>query len=136
MRPVDADYLETRSDIDQDRLAYLGVSMGRRMGGIMLAIEPRFKVGVLLIPGFSSLPVLPEVDPFNFTSRITQPVLMTSGRYDQVFPLETAALPMFRALTSAADKRHIISETGHAVSWNVTIAETLAWLDKYLGPVE
>jgi len=34
-----------------------------------------------------------------------------------------------------ADKLHVASEAGHFVPWNVAIAETLAWLDKYLGPV-
>jgi cephalosporin-C deacetylase-like acetyl esterase len=131
------DYLETRSDIDAEKIAYMGFSLGGRMGGIMLAVEPRLRLGLLVIPGFSALPTLPEVDPFNFTSRVTVPVIMFSGRYDNIYPLETAARPMFNVLgTPSQDKRHVISETGHFVVWNQVVGETLAWMDRYLGAVE
>jgi len=39
--------------------------------------------------------------------------------------------------TPAADKRHVIFETGHAVvTIQPMIKEVLDWLDKYLGPVQ
>ena len=56
------------------------------------ALEPRFQVAVLDVPGLSPLPTQPAVDPFNFVSRVQLPVLMLSGEYDQTYPLETAAL--------------------------------------------
>jgi eukaryotic-like serine/threonine-protein kinase len=37
------DYLETRSDIDREKLAYFGLSRGAADGPIMTAIEKRFK---------------------------------------------------------------------------------------------
>ena len=59
---------------------------------------------------------LPEVDQINFVTRVTTPVLMLNGRYDFVEPVETSQQPMFDLLaTPAADKRHVIFETGHAV---------------------
>ena len=62
------------------------------------------------------MPDLPEVDQINFVTRVTTPVLMLNGRYDFVEPVETSQQPMFDLLaTPAADKRHVIFETGHAV---------------------
>ena len=83
------------------------------------------------------MPDLPEVDPINFVTRVTTPVLMLNGRYDFVEPVETSQRPMFDLLaTPAADKRHVIFETGHAVvTLQPMIKEVLDWLDKYLGPV-
>mgnify|MGYP001558742334 CR=1 FL=1 len=37
--------------------------------------------------------------------------------------------------TPAKDKRHVIYESGHIPPRQEMIKETLAWLDKYLGPV-
>jgi eukaryotic-like serine/threonine-protein kinase len=35
------DYLETRPELDHDKLAYYGVSFGSRISSIMLAIDKR-----------------------------------------------------------------------------------------------
>jgi eukaryotic-like serine/threonine-protein kinase len=44
---------------------------------------------------------------------------------------------MFRLLgTPKENKRHVIYESGHAVPRTEVIKETLAWLDRYLGPVQ
>jgi pimeloyl-ACP methyl ester carboxylesterase len=74
----------------------------------------------------------------DLTGRITIPVLMINGRYDYTFPLETHQKPMFDLLgTPPEHKRHVVYEAGH---WPFPraefIRENLAWLDKYLGPVE
>ncbi len=131
------DYLETRKDIDADKLAYYGFSWGGRLGGLMLAVEKRFKVGLLNVAGLRFQRKLPEVDPFNFVSRIKMPVLMLNGRYDQFFPYETSQIPMFKLLgTPPEHKRHVVYETGHFVPKTQLIKEMLDWLDRYLGPVK
>jgi formylglycine-generating enzyme required for sulfatase activity/dienelactone hydrolase len=135
------DYLETRPDLAADRLAYFGHSWGARLGGILLAVEPRIKVAVLRLGGFNFTPTQPEVDPLNYVTRIKVPVLMLNARYDVVFPLETSARPMFDLLgTPAQHKRHVISDNrqvllawGHDVPRTTLITETLAWYDRYLG---
>ena len=38
------DYLETRSDIQSEKVAYYGFSWGARMGAIVPAVENRLKV--------------------------------------------------------------------------------------------
>lgn len=130
------DYLSTRAEVDTSRVAYLGYSWGGTMGGIIPAIEPRIKASVLYVAGLTMERGRPEVDPSNFLPRIRIPVLMLNGQYDYYFPVETAQRPFFRLLgTAAADKRYVVYEGGHDVPRTPLIAETLAWLDKYLGPV-
>jgi formylglycine-generating enzyme required for sulfatase activity/dienelactone hydrolase/predicted Ser/Thr protein kinase len=131
------DYLESRNDIDSDKLAYYGFSWGGRLGGIMIAVGGRFKTAILYVAGFRFQKQKPEVDPFHFVSRVRIPVLMLNGRYDSFFPYQTAQLPMFKLLgTPEEDKRQILYDTGHNIPRNQLIKESLAWLDKYLGPVK
>ena len=131
------DYLESRSDIDSDKLAYYGFSWGGRLGGLMVAVGGRFKTAILYVAGFRFQKQKPEVDPFHFVSRVRIPVFMLNGRYDSFFPHETAQVPMFKLLgTPEEHKRHIIYDTGHGVPRNQLIKESLEWLDKYLGLVK
>lgn len=132
------DYLESRADIDRDKLGYYGISTGAAAGGTLLAVEKRIKVGVFLAGGLVLHEAHPQADPYNFTSRIKIPILMINGRYDFVFPLETSQNPMFRLLgTPEKDKRHVLFETQHMpFPRNQLIKEVLDWLDNYLGPVK
>ncbi len=130
------DYLETREDIDIERLAFVGLSMGANYGPIFTAIEDRLKVSVLLLGGLSFRNAPPEMDPIHFAPRSTIPTLMVNGRNDFVLPLETSQVPLFRLLgTPAADKRRVVLDGGHVpVDHSDVIRETLDWLDRYLGP--
>jgi eukaryotic-like serine/threonine-protein kinase len=131
------DYASTRPDIDTTRFAYAGTSWGGRAAGVLLAVEPRFRVAVLNVPGLSMLPLRPEEDPVNFLPRIHIPVLMLSGRYDSSFPLELSQQPFFRLLgTPPAMKRHVLDEGGHFLPRPMMVRESLAWLDQYLGAVQ
>lgn len=131
------DYLETRPDIDQDKLAYFGYSWGGEMGALLPAIETRLKTCVLFVGGFSRLKTLPEVDQINFAPHVKQPVLLLSGRYDFILPVETSQMPMFRLLAAPKeDKRHMLYDTGHSIPHSALIKETLDWLDRYLGAVK
>jgi pimeloyl-ACP methyl ester carboxylesterase len=130
------DYLETRVDIDTDRLAYFGFSWGGNMGAIMPVVETRFKTSVLYVAGLWFQRSLPEVDAVHFLPRLEMPVLMLNGKYDHFFPLETSQKPMFELLgTPLQHKKHVIYETGHIVPRDQLIKEMLNWLDVYLGPV-
>jgi dienelactone hydrolase len=130
------DYLETREDIDRERLGYFGFSWGGKLGGLIPAVEPRLKVSVLHVSGLPSTRPLPEADPFNFVPRVKIPILMLNGRYDAVFPHESSQVPMFQALgTPSGLKRHIIYEAGHFVPRDQLIKETVDWYDRHLGPV-
>lgn len=81
-------------------------------------------------------PFRPEEDPVNFLPRIHIPVLMLSGKYDSIFPYELSQKPFFQLLGSpAADKRHRVYEGGLFLPRVDLVAESMKWLDKYLGPV-
>jgi formylglycine-generating enzyme required for sulfatase activity/dienelactone hydrolase len=131
------DYLETRGDIDPERLAYFGYSWGARFGAIIPAVEPRLRASVLLSGGLVAARARPEVDQFTYVSRVTTPTLMINGLDDTTHPVEFSQKPMMDLLgTPAADKRHILYEGGHIPPRHSFIRETLDWLDTYLGPVE
>ncbi len=131
------DYLETRQDIDRERLAYYGFSTGAALGPVLTALEPRLKASVLLAGGLNFWRRQPEVDPINFAPRARLPVLMLNGRDDFIFPLATSQIPLFRFLGAPEkDKRHVLFDGGHALPRNLVIKEVLDWLDRYLGPVK
>jgi len=78
----------------------------------------------------------PEVNTINYITRVKTPTLMLNGKYDTLGPYETSQKPMFDLLgTPAEHKRLILYETDHIPPRNEFIKETLAWLDRYLGPV-
>jgi cephalosporin-C deacetylase-like acetyl esterase/predicted Ser/Thr protein kinase len=127
------DYLETRPDIDAGRLAYYGMSWGGILGAIIPAVEGRIKASVLVAGGFMGNP-RPEADPVNYATRVNVPTLMLNGRYDTLLIPETSQEPMFDLL-GTLDKQRVLDETDHIPTTVVYIRETLAWLDRYLGPV-
>jgi eukaryotic-like serine/threonine-protein kinase len=130
------DYLQSRPDIDAAKIAFASSSWGGRLGPLLLALEPRIKAAVLVAGGLTLASLPPEVDPFNFAPRVRQPVLMINGRLDWSRPLETSQLPLLHTLgTPEADKRHVLAETGHFAPRELVARESLAWLDRYLGPV-
>ena len=130
------DYLETRSDIQADKIGYLGWSWGGYMGGIMPAIDKRIKASVLNVGGMVMNKTLPEVDQLNYLPRVTQPTLMLNGKHDMFFPLESSQKPMFKFLgTPDANKKRIVYEAGHLVPRLDFIKESLNWYDTYLGEV-
>jgi dienelactone hydrolase len=132
------DYLETREDIDANRLAYLGGSVGGCIGTFISGSkEPRFKACILVLGGIPYWEIpRPEHDPINYIPRIKIPVLMISGRHDPLFPLEISVKPMFELLgTPEEDKYHIVVLEGQHGGWDgqKTDIEALKFLDKYLG---
>jgi hypothetical protein len=76
------DCLETRDDIDVDRLAFEGVSWGAAMAPIMIAVEPRIKAGIVVVAGLNLQTSLPEVDELHYVTRVRLPMLMVNGTYD------------------------------------------------------
>jgi dienelactone hydrolase len=131
------DYIETRAECDREKIAYLGYSWGGALGAIMPAVEKRFKAVVLTLGGFYFQRALPEADQINFAPRVSAPVLMLNGRYDFFFPVETSQKLLFQLLGAPKEhKRQVIYDTGHSIPRTEVIKETLAWLDRYLGPLK
>ena len=130
------DYLETRKDLNLERLAYYGLSTGAYLGNILPAVESRIKVAVLLGGGFVFAKKMPEVDELNFAPRVKVPTLLVDGRYDVFFPLETQNVMIRYLGTPEKDKRHAVLEGGHIPAYEQMVKEILDWLDKYQGPVK
>jgi len=129
------DYLESRPDIDHSRLAYYGLSMGAKYAPVVGAVETRFRTLVMVSGGMAG-DSPPEVSALNFAPRVHMPVLMENGRYDFNFPLNESQRPLFRLLgTRAADKKHVLFDSGHVPPFRDVVRVTLDWLDRYLGPV-
>ncbi len=129
------DYLETRPDIAMDQLAYFGVSWGSAMGPLLTSMEPRIKAAALVAGGLVLQPTQPEVDPFNFLSRVNIPTLMVNMPTDYYFPLEESQKPFFQFLGSEF-KDHVVVEggSGHSPPMNLIVRETLNWFDQHLPP--
>lgn len=129
------DYRETRSEIDMNRLTYFGVSWGGAMAPVMIVVEPRIKVAILVSGGLVMQPTQPEVDPFNFLSRVTVPTLMINVPTDYFFPLEQSQKPFFQLLGSEF-KKHVVVEggSGHSPPINLIVGESLHWFDQHLPP--
>ncbi len=131
------DYLETRTDINKHKFAYLGVSMGAAEGIVYATLaQGRLKAVVFLDGGYFLNPQPAGSDAADFAPRLKSPVLMVNGRDDYVFSVEKSQNPLFEMLGSpAAEKRHAILDTTHDVLERrpELIREVLTWLDKHLN---
>ena len=110
------DYLETRDDIDADKLAYLGFSIGASGAALaLLALDDRLQAAVLYSGGLGASASLPPVaDSVNYLPRVEILVLMLNGRYDY-FYWETSQAQLFDLLgTRGEHKQRITYDAGHA----------------------
>jgi dienelactone hydrolase len=107
------DYAETKVELDTDRVAYIGFSMGTILGTAFVALDQRVKAAVLTIGGSVTAERLSQfsgadaekmsevaelVDSANFAPLISpRPVLMINGLQDDVVP-PAAGQRLFDAL--------------------------------------
>jgi len=130
------DYLETRQDIDNSKLAYFGMSWGGLLGAIIPAVEERLQTTIILGGGLNGRG-RPEVNQINYITRVKTPTLMLIGKYDTLVPYEKSSKPMFDLLGTPNEHKELkLYETDHVPHMNDFIKETLAWLDRYLGSVK
>jgi dienelactone hydrolase len=132
------DYLETREDIDNSKLGYLGVSWGAKLGLIVPAVEDRIKVSILAMGGLSKelkSKEIVQIDELNYVTRISTPVLMLNGRYDYIYPYDISIKPTYDLL-GTSKKKLLTYDTDHFVPLTEFMKESLIWLDEHLGPVE
>jgi formylglycine-generating enzyme required for sulfatase activity len=129
--------IDSRRDLDRQRVGFYGDSRGTFFGVILTALESRLKASVLLGGGLPPVPLPPELELLNFAPRVHVPTLMVSGRGDFLQPVESAQVPLFRLLGIPAEhKRHALFEGGHFPhQLHDVMREILDWFDRYLGPV-
>jgi eukaryotic-like serine/threonine-protein kinase len=132
------DYLLTRPEIDGERLAFHGLSYGAYRAPFALAIEDRFRAGMVVSTGILHQGQPPEAQQQNYLPRVTLPVLYLTGRDDFTFPFETSQRRFFELLgTPSEHKRHVaLDGKAHIFPRSHEAArELLAWVDLWLGPV-
>ena len=124
------DYLETRRDFDSTKIVYVGTSFGARVAVPLLAVERRLRGALLLSGGLRNQPRPKSVEPLLYLPRITLPVLMLNGRYD-----EREQLKFFQLLGTEPSRKKIVQyETGHVFfPRKEYVNETLSWLNRLLG---
>jgi dienelactone hydrolase len=134
------DYLMSRPDIDHDRLGVFGLSYFGSYVPVLAVGERRLKAGVLGSTGVASSRsyFLPETDPLNFIPRFRIPTLMINGRSDFGCLVEACQIPMLQLLGAPEqDKKLVHWDGGHfPADGSIVRTETLAWFDRYLGPVK
>jgi dienelactone hydrolase len=125
------DYLETRTDLAMDRLAYMGWSRGSASRLAFAAVDDRFRGVVLAGGGIDERwrPVLPEIDPVNFAPHIDVPTILINGRQDEEHPWLTRALPLWNLL-SQPKKLVLIEGAGHRPRSDQLIPPVEEFLDK------
>ena len=133
------DYLETRDDIDSEKLAYLGVSWGGGFGPVLMATEARLTTGIFIVGGICGCKRPPQVDPANFAPHVKIPILMINGEHDFIFPYEMSQRTLYNLLgTPTEHKKHIVYPGGHSIAWEYHDQyqkDVVDWLDAYLGRV-
>ncbi|MEM2586724.1 MAG: alpha/beta fold hydrolase [Candidatus Bathyarchaeia archaeon] len=153
------DYLETRPEIDVNKIGYVGGSMGGILGAIFIGVEPRIKAAVLIVAGgnmslmiresqhytmsavrehlqkegisYEELQrILDPIDPINFIKYFSpRPVVFHLGRHDVIVPAEAG-----RQLYEAAGEPKWVYwyDAGHNLPLDLVAARILDFMDKNL----
>jgi predicted esterase len=131
------DYLQTRGDVDSQRIGYIAVSFGAVFPLHLVALDERFRAAVLLAGGLPpNVALPPSIDPINYAARVKIPVLLMNGRFDYILPVDSQNR-LFDVLGTPPDaKRHVLVDSGHVIPRSDTLRESLGWLDEYLGPAQ
>ena len=134
------DYLETRDDIDHEKMAYLGLSWGAMLGPIMLAVEDRIHTGIFVSGGLAPIDFPRSFDIALYAQRVKAPILMVNGREDVFLPVRTSQIPMFDLLgTPDEHKKRELYDGGHGLFglfYRQIQDDVLDWLNRYLGEVQ
>ncbi|MGB9718549.1 MAG: alpha/beta hydrolase family protein [Thermoproteota archaeon] len=153
------DYLETRGEIDVERIGYVGGSMGGILGAIFIGVEPRVKAAALLVAGGnmslmimrSQHPAIPAirkyleeqgityrelqeslnpVDPLNFIGKFApRPVAFHFGKNDRIVPAE-AGEQLYKA--AGEPKQVYWYDSGHNLPLELVVARILDFMDREL----
>jgi serine/threonine protein kinase len=130
------DYLETRSEINIDKISYIGFSWGCGTRLAFAGIINRFKSNVFIGGGIDErmLPTLPEVNPVNYAPYIKVPKLLLNGKQDEEHIYKTRALPLYNLLKEP--KKLALVDGGHLPSLEVRVPIINNFLDETLGTVK
>jgi cephalosporin-C deacetylase-like acetyl esterase len=153
MRAID--YLETRPEVDPERIGMTGRSGGAAMTWFTAAVDPRVKVAVPVM-GISTYAANVAENTqrhhcdcmfaINFHRHdmlhqgaliAPRPLLMMHGSKDALFPVagyeefERRIGALYRSYGRESDFRNVVVETGHQDS-DFLRGEAIRWFDRYL----
>jgi len=138
------DFLETRSEIDSERIGYFGISLGGIIGTVFCGVDKRIKVPVIALAGgglnlMFKLKAFSEetkiyfsiIDPINFVNKISpRPLLMLNASKDEIVAPITSKLMYKKA---GKPKMIIWYPTTHRrVPQDEVYPEGIRWFKKYL----
>lgn len=132
---IGLDYLGSRQEIDKQKIGFLGISNGANVGIVLTAIENRYKTLTFISAGLEKdfRSRLPETSPIKFASQIKTQKFFINGRYDENFPFNTDAKPLFKLLR---EPRKIVTyDGGHIPNVEFYVPVVNEWLDETLGKV-
>lgn len=153
------DYLETRPEIDKEKIGYVGGSMGGILGAIFIGVEPRIKAAALIVAGGNmslmiresqhyTMPairwflqregmdyeelqrLLDPIDPINFISNFSpRPVVFHLGKLDTIVPAEAG-----RQLYERAEQPKAVYwyDAGHDVPLDLVLVRVLDFMERNL----
>jgi cephalosporin-C deacetylase-like acetyl esterase len=152
------DLLMARSDVDPERIAYLGVSYGAAMGGLLAGIDHRPQAYVLIVGdgGLVTHVTNPEnlttsldmfakehtawidamwpIEPIHYISHASpNPLLFQNALRDQYVNVEDAT----RYQDQANGPKDIIwYDSGHWPLPDAVVVDSIEWLQDFIGPLE
>jgi len=108
------DFIQTREELDHQRIGYYGISLGGIIGTIFCSVEERIEVPVIVLAGGNlnlmfgkkalsgdTKNYLSIIDPINYVAKISpRPLLMINAAEDDVVPPITSKL-LFKAAKKA-----------------------------------
>ena len=125
------DYLSSRPDVDANRLAYAGSSMGAMLGAVFCAVDPRPSVVILRCAGArADITETAQLNHVRYVGAIApRPVLMLNNTEDEVFRRESV-LRLYDAVGEPKELRWFPGD--HRANHDLHAAECLEWLDRWL----
>jgi dienelactone hydrolase len=128
------DYLESRSDIDPERIAIFGGSLGGWIGSILAAVDPRIKTAILSVPATETAtaqtPAGRIINSSNFFPRYKDlSLLMVLAEHDD--PLRNDRAKAFYDLVQV-EKEMVMYDASHFLDPQQYNKEILEWLKKHL----
>jgi formylglycine-generating enzyme required for sulfatase activity/predicted esterase len=129
------DYLETRNDLDKQKIAFLGISNGANLGLVLTAVEDRYKTLLFESAGLEKdfRSRIAETSPINFASQVRTQKLFVNGRYDETFPYNTDVKPLAKLLRQPF--KMVTYDGGHIPTVEYFAPTANGWLDETLGNV-
>jgi pimeloyl-ACP methyl ester carboxylesterase len=130
-------YLVDRDGFSPENIAYVGFSYGALFGPVLLAVEERFKTGVLISGGIIfHFDLHGLLDLNNFAPRIQQPILLVNGRFDPIVPYGMSQQRLLALMPNPKNKQQLFDELGHWGFPRHRFHRTVVdWLDEQLGSV-